>query len=167
MYQSQQCLTNTQVLGIMAYTSDSDIAKPKLDNRKIFSHHMNLKVISITGLYYIALGIVSQKFNVVNGIQTISLNHIFACYRVRLFVTGVIRSKIICIEIAKMPSKCLVKYETLRVIRKTMRIPIGGWFNIKMPSYQYRNSHCGDKTILRPSYLHNGISYTGKMTSLF
>ena len=41
-----------------------------------------------------------------------------------------------------------------------------GWFNKKMPSYQYRKSHCGDKTILRPSYLHNGISYTGKMTSL-
>ena len=43
----------------------------------------------------------------------------------------------------------------------------GGWFNIEMPSYQYRKSHCGDKTILRPSYLHNGISYTGKMTSLY
>ena len=43
----------------------------------------------------------------------------------------------------------------------------GGWFNKKMPSYQYRKSHCGDKTILRPSYLHNGISYTGKMTSLY
>ena len=43
----------------------------------------------------------------------------------------------------------------------------GGWFNIKMSSYQYRKSHCGDKTILRPSYLHNGISYTGKMTSLY
>ena len=28
-------------------------------------------------------------------------------------------------------------------------------------------SHCGDKTILRSSYLHNGISYTGKMTSLY
>ena len=28
----------------------------------------------------------------------------------------------------------------------------------KMPSYQYRKSYCGDKTILRPSYLHNGIS---------
>ena len=38
----------------------------------------------------------------------------------------------------------------------------GPWFNIKMPSYQYRKSHCGDKTILRPSYLHNGISYTDK-----
>ena len=35
----------------------------------------------------------------------------------------------------------------------------GPWFNIKMTSYQYRKSHCEDKTILRPSYLHNGISY--------
>ena len=43
----------------------------------------------------------------------------------------------------------------------------GPCFNIKMKSYQYRKSHCGDKTILRPSYLHNGISYTGKMTSLY
>ena len=41
-----------------------------------------------------------------------------------------------------------------------------GWFNIKMPSYQYRKSHCGDKTVRRPSYLHNGISYTGK-TNIF
>ena len=30
-----------------------------------------------------------------------------------------------------------------------------------MSLYQYRKSHCGDKTILRPSYLHNGISFTG------
>ena len=36
-----------------------------------------------------------------------------------------------------------------------------------MTSYQHRKSHCGDKTISRPSYLHNGISYTGKMTSLY
>ena len=42
-----------------------------------------------------------------------------------------------------------------------------GRFNIKIPPYPYRKSHCGDKTILRPSYLHNGISYTGKMTSLY
>ena len=39
--------------------------------------------------------------------------------------------------------------------------------NKKMSSYQYRISHCGDKTILRPSYLHNGISYTERMTSLY
>ena len=43
----------------------------------------------------------------------------------------------------------------------------GPWFDMKMSSYQYRKSHYGDKTILRPSYLHNGISYTGKMTSLY
>ena len=43
----------------------------------------------------------------------------------------------------------------------------GPWFNIKMTSYQYRKSHCVDKTILRLSYFHNGISYTGKTTSLY
>ena len=43
----------------------------------------------------------------------------------------------------------------------------GGWFNKKVSSYQYRKSHCGDETILRLSYLHNGISYTGKTTSLY
>ena len=42
-----------------------------------------------------------------------------------------------------------------------------GWFNIRMPSYQHRKSHCGDKTILRPSYLHNGISYAGKTIPLY
>ena len=43
----------------------------------------------------------------------------------------------------------------------------GPWFNIKMSSYQYRKSHCGDKTVVRSSYLHNGISYAGKMSSLY
>ena len=43
----------------------------------------------------------------------------------------------------------------------------GPWFNIKMSSHQYRKSHCGDKTVERSSYLHNGIFYTDKMTSLY
>ena len=43
----------------------------------------------------------------------------------------------------------------------------GPWFNINMTSYQYRKSHCGDKMIVKSSYLHNGISFTGKMTSLY
>ena len=43
----------------------------------------------------------------------------------------------------------------------------GPWFNIKMSSYQYRKSHCGDKTVVRSFYLHNGISYIGKMASLY
>ena len=33
-----------------------------------------------------------------------------------------------------------------------------------MSSFQYRKSHCGDKTVVRPSYQHNGNSYTGKTT---
>ena len=43
----------------------------------------------------------------------------------------------------------------------------GPRFNIKMSSYQYRKSHCGDKTVVRSSYLQNEISFTGKMTSLY
>ena len=43
----------------------------------------------------------------------------------------------------------------------------GPWFNIKMSSYQYRRSHCEDKTAVRSSYLHNGISYPGKIASLY
>ena len=43
----------------------------------------------------------------------------------------------------------------------------GSRFNIKMSSYLYRKSHCGDKTVVRSSYLHNGNSYTGKMASLY
>ena len=40
-------------------------------------------------------------------------------------------------------------------------------FNVKISSYQYRKSHCGDKTIVRSSYLHSEISYTCKITSVY
>ena len=43
----------------------------------------------------------------------------------------------------------------------------GPWFNIKMTSCHYRKSYCGDKTVVRSSYLHNGISYTGKTVSVY
>ena len=36
-----------------------------------------------------------------------------------------------------------------------------------MSPYQYRKSHCGDKMVVRSFYLHNGISYAGKITSLY
>ena len=36
----------------------------------------------------------------------------------------------------------------------------------KMSSYKYKNSYRGDKTILQPFYLHNGIPYTGETTHL-
>ena len=53
-----------------------------------------------------------------------------------------------------------------RLVEFSMKRP-GPRFNIKMSSYQYRKSHCGDKTVVRSSYLHSGISYTGKMASFF
>ena len=33
-------------------------------------------------------------------------------------------------------------------------------FTINMPSYHNRKSHCRDKTVLWPSYLHNGIVFS-------
>ena len=62
---------------------------------------------------------------------------------------------------------CMVKYECWWPGDTWRHKEPGPWFNIKMSSYQYRKPHCGDKTILRPSYLHNGVSYTGKMASLY
>ena len=43
----------------------------------------------------------------------------------------------------------------------------GAWLNIWMLSYQYRKSHCGDQSILRLSYLHSGVSCTGKIAYLY
>ena len=43
----------------------------------------------------------------------------------------------------------------------------GPRFNIKISSYQYRKSHCGGKTVVRSSYLHNRMSCTGKMASSY
>ena len=43
----------------------------------------------------------------------------------------------------------------------------GAWFNINMSSYRYMKSHCWDKTVVRSSYLHNGVSFTGKMSSSY
>ena len=57
--------------------------------------------------------------------------------------------------------------QVLVIIGPDYGLTPGPWFNMKMSSYQYRKSHCGDKTVVRLSYLHNGISYTGKMSSLY
>ena len=55
----------------------------------------------------------------------------------------------------------------LFVETKQRSLESGPRFNIKMSSYPLRKSHCGDQTVVRSSYLHNGISYTGKMSSLY
>ena len=50
------------------------------------------------------------------------------------------------------------KSRTVVVIHWIKSLIPGPWFNINMWSYQYRKSHCEDKTVVRSSYLHNGIS---------
>ena len=59
------------------------------------------------------------------------------------------------------------KKESAKMAKPQIQLGSGPWFNKKMSSYQYRKYHCRDETILRPSYLHNGISYTGKMTYFY
>ena len=64
-------------------------------------------------------------------------------------------------QISCYPRDNILRYQVLGVMLPTI-FPgkPGSWFNIKMLSYLYRKSHCGDKMILLPSYLHDGISYT-------
>ena len=56
-------------------------------------------------------------------------------------------------------------YSKLTTVGSDNGLSPGPRFNIEMSSYQYRKFHCGDKTVVRSSYIHNGFSYTGKMTS--
>ena len=53
------------------------------------------------------------------------------------------------------------------ILCSSWRYICGPWFNIKMPPYQYKKFHFGDRADVSSSYLHNGISYTGKWTSLY
>ena len=48
---------------------------------------------------------------------------------------------------APIRSQFCTCHDSLAVVACAKLEP-GGWFNIKMPSYQYRKSHHGDKTIL-------------------
>ena len=114
-----------------------------------------------------------RKFWILNKI---SLNHVLICSWVcqnwQWFSTGSMAW--CCQEISFHQKQCWhrpmmpqghneLNQNTEWIIQKRP----GPRFNIKMLSYQYRKSHCGDKTVVRSSYLHNGISYTGKMASLY
>ena len=52
--------------------------------------------------------------------------------------------------------------QILNSIILTAQSDPGPGFNINMSSCRYMKSYCGDKTVVRSFYLHNGISYTGK-----
>ena len=59
-------------------------------------------------------------------------------------------------------------FENIMFVVIVNPVPMMAWYHryrIKLSPYQFKKSHCRDKTILRQSYLHNGISYTGKISS--
>ena len=39
--------------------------------------------------------------------------------------------------------------------------------DMKITSYKHKKSHCADKTVTRPCYLHNRIFYTSETVSLY
>ena len=57
--------------------------------------------------------------------------------------------------------------DTLNPLRHTISHFSLPSINIKCCLYQCRKYHCKDKTVFRLSYLHNGISYAGKTTSIY
>ena len=71
--------------------------------------------------------------------------------------TYLVRDPWICLKVKRLSPSCGWVLHSLP----------GPRFNKKMSYYQYWKSHCGDKTVVRSSYLHNGISYTGKIMSLY
>ena len=62
---------------------------------------------------------------------------------------------------------CLIFIMGIPILKRCWNGLLGPKCNIKMSSYQYRKSHCRDKMIIRSSYLHNDIFYTGKMESSY
>ena len=68
----------------------------------------------------------------------------------------------------RLVMSCSLRYSevALTTLTSAPRNP-GPRLNKKMSSYQYRKSHRWDTTVVRSSYLHNGISYTGKIAYLY
>ena len=52
---------------------------------------------------------------------------------------------------AFFPHRLWLLYRIARTV-SSMRTGSGSWISIKMPSYQYRKYHCGDRTVVISSY---------------
>ena len=72
--------------------------------------------------------------------------------------------KVFC-KISAIICSCLQPY-VIFIARELSSLP-GGGLNIKMSSYQYRDSHVKDKTVSRPSYLLHGNPHTLERRSLY
>ena len=72
-----------------------------------------------------------------------------------------VRYGVSCVSSARGPSQ----YKD--IILRPSYLQSGGCLNIKMSSYQYNYSHYKDKTVSRPSNLHNGESVYLERRSLY
>ena len=79
----------------------------------------------------------------------------------------VYKYKKLCTNFVRLSNFSVINLVVRRTVQYFTEKETRSWFNNKMSSYQYRKSHCGDKTILRLVYLHDGISYTREMASLY
>ena len=98
----------------------------------------------------------------------------YYCSLSSFYMYSLYSSNMLCLQqIKNVQSPCVgfyIYYSTLsqyneqliiyKLIKISMRMSSGGHLIIKMPSYQYRDSHYKDKTVSWPSYLYNGDSYT-------
>ena len=71
------------------------------------------------------------------------------------------------LTISMLTIKYSIRNKSISWLLMSWQLVSPGPINIKMLSNLYRKSHCGNKTIIWPSYLHNGISYTGERLSLY
>ena len=93
----------------------------------------------------------------------------FECYSLNILILNHIQYIYIYIYMIEHESISVALCCALSFLFKSLQLICRSEprFDINMSSYQYEKSHCGDKTVVRSSYLHNGISYTCKMTSLY
>ena len=128
----------------------------------------------VKGCHYLCQGV---SLPVSRGVMTCFKWCHYLCQGVSLPVSrGVITCvkgcHYLCQEVSLPVSRGVITFfKGCHYLCQEVSLPVsslpGPRFNIKMSSYQYNKYHCGDKTIIRSSYLHNGVSYTGKITSLY
>ena len=88
-------------------------------------------------------------------------------FRYELLCEGLLATNSLCMRFDKIYNMRTYQDWVNDVMLQYPATSPGPWFDIKISTYQYRKSHCGDKTVVRSSYLHHWISYTGKMSSLY
>ena len=118
------------------------VSKIRLNLHFTYTHGDASDLLHLCGSYIMSLIQRQESFE--------TLHHVHNSLQIRLFIIN------------------LLSVWSQRKFASHVQIPLwsGGWVNIKMPSYQYKKSDCGDKAILRPPYLHSGIPITDKMVSL-